>query len=131
MAVVLGIEISHLFNCSVKQPGGLAEIDGCDKDEIDTQLDRLHDLGVRQMFPVHEFDNGFGGNGIFDGFVLNVGNFVDTGKFWDTYDCPQDDYFFGPGAHMKTSIRSEEHTSELQSLMILSYAVYCLKKKKV
>ncbi|HEY9546965.1 MAG TPA: hypothetical protein VIR56_13215 [Solimonas sp.] len=104
MAVVLGIEISHLFNCSVKQPGGLAEIDGCDKDEIDTQLDRLHDLGVRQMFPVHEFDNGFGGNGIFDGFVLNVGNFVDTGKFWDTYDCPQDDYFFGPGAHMKTSI---------------------------
>src|SRR3546814_16348647 len=43
-------------------------------------------------------------NGIFYGFVLNVGNFVDTGKFWDTYDCPQDDYFFGPGAHMKTSI---------------------------
>src|SRR3546814_2618159 len=25
--------------------------------------------------------------------------------------------------------RSEEHTSELQSLMLLSYAVYCLKKK--
>src|SRR3546814_6426671 len=31
----------------------------------------------------------------------------------------------GPGAH-----RSEEHTSELQSLMRLSYAVFCLKKKK-
>src|SRR3546814_6602999 len=28
------------------------------------------------------------------------------------------------------SIRSEEHTSELQSLMRLSYAVLCLKKKK-
>src|SRR3546814_8765574 len=27
-------------------------------------------------------------------------------------------------------IRSEEHTSELQSLMRISYAVYCLKKKK-
>src|SRR3546814_9547852 len=26
--------------------------------------------------------------------------------------------------------RSEEHTSELQSLMRLSYAVFCLKKKK-
>src|SRR3546814_5940655 len=26
--------------------------------------------------------------------------------------------------------RSEEHTSELQSLMRISYAVYCLKKKK-
>src|SRR3546814_4383176 len=27
--------------------------------------------------------------------------------------------------------RSEEHTSELQSLMRISYAVYCLKKKKI
>src|SRR3546814_6511867 len=29
-----------------------------------------------------------------------------------------------------TSLRSEEHTSELQSLMRISYAVFCLKKKK-
>src|SRR3546814_9441636 len=29
-----------------------------------------------------------------------------------------------------TSRRSEEHTSELQSLMRISYAVFCLKKKK-
>src|SRR3546814_1256606 len=28
-----------------------------------------------------------------------------------------------------TSTRSEEHTSELQSLMRISYAVFCLKKK--
>src|SRR3546814_8997404 len=32
----------------------------------------------------------------------------------------------GPAA----SCRSEEHTSELQSLMRISYAVFCLKKKK-
>src|SRR3546814_6243392 len=31
--------------------------------------------------------------------------------------------------HIPTS-RSEEHTSELQSLMRISYAVFCLKKKK-
>src|SRR3546814_3449231 len=30
---------------------------------------------------------------------------------------------------MRTSSRSEEHTSELQSLMRISYAVFCLKKK--
>src|SRR3546814_1331452 len=30
-----------------------------------------------------------------------------------------------------TTIRSEEHTSELQSLMRISYAVFCLKKKKI
>src|SRR3546814_7656001 len=29
------------------------------------------------------------------------------------------------------SLRSEEHTSELQSLMRISYAVFCLKKKKL
>src|SRR3546814_1132258 len=29
-----------------------------------------------------------------------------------------------------TELRSEEHTSELQSLMRISYAVFCLKKKK-
>src|SRR3546814_9344930 len=27
--------------------------------------------------------------------------------------------------------RSEEHTSELQSLMLISYAVFCLKKKRI
>src|SRR3546814_8726147 len=30
---------------------------------------------------------------------------------------------------LTTNIRSEEHTSELQSLMRISYAVFCLKKK--
>src|SRR3546814_6844373 len=29
-----------------------------------------------------------------------------------------------------SALRSEEHTSELQSLMRISYAVFCLKKKK-
>src|SRR3546814_5959201 len=31
---------------------------------------------------------------------------------------------------INVSLRSEEHTSELQSLMRISYAVFCLKKKK-
>src|SRR3546814_5416195 len=32
-------------------------------------------------------------------------------------------------ANLVNSARSEEHTSELQSLMRISYAVFCLKKK--
>src|SRR3546814_4913574 len=38
---------------------------------------------------------------------------------------------FMPQAHAQntTDNRSEEHTSELQSLMRISYAVFCLKKK--
>src|SRR3546814_10698109 len=36
-----------------------------------------------------------------------------------------------PGAcQCGRALRSEEHTSELQSLMRISYAVFCLKKKK-
>src|SRR3546814_5211842 len=34
-------------------------------------------------------------------------------------------------ATLRGDIRSEEHTSELQSLMRISYAVFCLKKKKI
>src|SRR3546814_17285481 len=34
------------------------------------------------------------------------------------------------GAFLLAVSRSEEHTSELQSLMRISYAVFCLKKKK-
>src|SRR3546814_19744712 len=50
---------------------------------------------------------------------------------------PGDDSSLGVGAHReevaavaRTAHRSEEHTSELQSLMRNSYAVFCLKKKK-
>src|SRR3546814_1819886 len=34
-------------------------------------------------------------------------------------------------ARLSRHLRSEEHTSELQSLMRISYAVFCLKKKKI
>src|SRR3546814_3779341 len=36
----------------------------------------------------------------------------------------------GQPAADEGGVRSEEHTSELQSLMRISYAVFCLKKKK-
>src|SRR3546814_6624380 len=35
-----------------------------------------------------------------------------------------------PPASRDITLRSEEHTSELQSLMRISYAVFCLQKKK-
>src|SRR3546814_8001261 len=38
--------------------------------------------------------------------------------------APGGELLLDPGVH-----RSEEHTSELQSLMRISYAVFCLKKK--
>src|SRR3546814_2338267 len=46
----------------------------------------------------------------------------------------RDQYFHGPSlcrprSTCKSQPRSEEHTSELQSLMRISYAVFCLKKQ--
>src|SRR3546814_6825441 len=38
--------------------------------------------------------------------------------------------FEPPKLRENQAFRSEEHTSELQSLMRISYAVFCLKKKK-
>src|SRR3546814_3689829 len=43
----------------------------------------------------------------------------------DTWRAP------GAAGDFMRSIRSEEHTSELQSLMRISYAVFCLKKKNI
>src|SRR3546814_8406956 len=42
------------------------------------------------------------------------------------------DHLATPDIHVDAlqHLRSEEHTSELQSLMRISYAVFCLKKKK-
>src|SRR3546814_7532996 len=43
---------------------------------------------------------------------------------------PADDRAIKPGGSKAPhALRSEEHTSELQSLMRISYAVFCLKKK--
>lgn len=97
MAVVLGIEISNLFDCKLTyQPtrtqtpevedgsGGIENSYGCTIEEgqpnsILTQMERIHAWGVRQIISIHEFDNAFGGNGIFDGLVLNLGNRENSG----------------------------------------------------
>lgn len=98
LAVVLGIEISNLFDCKVnynplrlqepyQETGtGLTENSyGCSMtetgadNEILTQLTRLKALGVRQMITLHEFDNAFGGNGLFNDLILNVGNRENSG----------------------------------------------------
>src|SRR3546814_7639399 len=41
-----------------------------------------------------------------------------------------EDSLFNVANITRPQVRSEEHTSELQSLMRISYAVFCLKKKK-
>src|SRR3546814_5750819 len=55
----------------------------------------------------------------------------DLGKHCTECAAPSDNLCDYPVGDGKTcDRRSEEHTSELQSLMRISYAVFCLKKKK-
>src|SRR3546814_7243668 len=52
--------------------------------------------------------------------------FADAGQAAGTQSIPS---FLSLYRRARKVMRSEEHTSELQSLMRISYAVFCLKKK--
>lgn len=85
LAVVKGIELSRVLDCG--------EVEGtpeCDKDQVDRGLRELHDMGIASFFPVHKFDNGFGGtkmDGGEIGVIVNTGNAYKTGHFWDVGPC--------------------------------------------
>src|SRR3546814_9651886 len=55
---------------------------------------------------------------------------VKFGDWWNAWDAPGLEAARKKGNVITSLTRSEEHTSELQSLMRISYAVFCLKKNK-
>ena len=85
LAVVEGIEVSHVLNC-----GEYLGTPECNEADIDAGLKELHALGVSSFFPVHKFDNAFGGtkmDGGETGLIVNAGNHEKTGNFWDVRTC--------------------------------------------
>ncbi|MGI9278063.1 MAG: ricin-type beta-trefoil lectin domain protein [Endozoicomonas sp.] len=82
LAVVMGMEVSELFNCGLNDKS-------CSKADVDNHLNFVHSLGVRVLYPVHRFDNQFGGTRIEDGFI-NVGQALSSGRFFETRECPAD-----------------------------------------
>src|SRR3546814_953298 len=65
-------------------------------------------------------DNGF----ILDGYPRNLAQANALDALLARLEQPMD-------VAVQIDVRSEEHTSELQSLMRISYAVFCLKKKNI
>src|SRR3546814_97353 len=74
-----------------------------------------------------------------DEFGLSLEYWLDTSWGSHTFkagyvqsdnDYTEDTRYTGADSALYRSIRSEEHTSELQSLMRISYAVFCLKQKQ-
>ncbi len=86
LAVVLGVEVAQVFNCGVALTVGLTEIPECDEEQIDSEIDRLWDLGVRHVYPYHDINNALGGTGIFSD-IMNLLGLLDTGAFWEVEAC--------------------------------------------
>jgi hypothetical protein len=85
LAVVEGIEVSRVFGC-----GETFGVPRCTTGQIDAGLKAVHDLGVRTFFPIHEFDNAFGGTKMIageQGAIVNAGNRLATGSFWTLQPC--------------------------------------------
>src|SRR3546814_8172213 len=59
------------------------------------------------------------------GYQLAISQDIFRGRYRDSFANPT----AIPSGVTQSYKRSEEHTSELQSLMRISYAVFCLKKK--
>jgi microsomal dipeptidase-like Zn-dependent dipeptidase len=109
LAVVLGVEISEVLDCGRRGATPL-----CDEEQIDIQLDELHGLGVRSLFPVHKFDNALGGTAFDDGatgLLVNTGNKYATGEWWDAQPC-------APGAE------TDHRPTDLAGNQALLYAVF-------
>jgi hypothetical protein len=85
LAVVMGMETSVPFGCTMK-----LDVPQCDIGDIDSQLDQLKQLGVRQVELVNKFDNalsGVAGDVGAVGVAVNAANFLETGSFWDMRHC--------------------------------------------
>ncbi len=85
LAVVQGIEVSKLFDCGITN-----DVPTCDKAQVDRQLDAVYAAGVRDMELVNKFDNAFvgvAGDAGTTGVLVNSGNKIETGKYWDMQTC--------------------------------------------
>ncbi|MDO5025298.1 MAG: hypothetical protein Q4E03_02115 [Trueperella sp.] len=86
LAVLISVEVSELFGCTERN--GKAQ---CDKEAIDAGLDMLQSWGVHSIHPIHKFDNAFGGTRMDAGamgIVMNLGNLLNTGHWFDVQKCP-------------------------------------------
>ncbi len=62
----------------------------CSRQQIVEGLDEIERMGVASFFPIHKFDNAFGGvrfdGGTF-GVAINAANLKQTGQFWQMEPC--------------------------------------------
>lgn len=86
LAVVMGIEVDSLFDCKPGTPF-------CTEGYVRTWLQYFRGRGIRHLFPIHQFDNAFGGAAIFRN-ELNAGNAVVTGRHFEVRNCKAEGYTY-------------------------------------
>jgi microsomal dipeptidase-like Zn-dependent dipeptidase len=95
MAVVLGIEMDKLFNCSISDADNCPNISHRPElTTLDEALDFYYASGVRHVFPVHNFDNAFGATATWQD-AINAGQAAATGVWQSTRDCHAQGYGYG------------------------------------
>lgn len=106
LAVVLGSEYGTLFDCAESN-------NGCTAEYIERKLNEIHEMGIRSVFPIHRFDNAFGGTqpaGGVSGAWMHLSGMLTTsrvvhisdlirpskllfkpigGHFWELETCPE------------------------------------------
>lgn len=146
LAVVLGIEVAELFNCkfpiaqcpvkdgfitgactfSDETNGRTAESQGgapaCTPESIRAKVEEYYDLGVRHVFPVHNFDNAFGGAATWqDG--IEVGNRVVEDHWWETRNCWDEGYGFGLGFFTQSLIGLLKFEDEIGGVFPIRFPI--------
>src|SRR3546814_4543200 len=114
------------FEASAEAPALAAGAEGEDRASIMDWVDRARDVAERQaLYRLERFTQAYVALSTYVFGMPAVER--SRARFAAEADSVVDD---GIEVDPQLAIRSEEHTSELQSLMRISYAVFCLKKKK-
>src|SRR3546814_7359041 len=93
--------------------------------EAQGQIDALRDIDYRD-----ELSRYFYSNNIHQQYALNLSGGSDRSAYRYSASFDRNTAHTKGNSFGRIVLRSEEHTSELQSLMRISYAVFCLKKQK-
>jgi len=124
LAVVLGTEHGTLFDCR-------EGVDYCTEEFVDQELQNIYDMGIRSVFPIHRFDNAFGGTRTADGSAggwMHLTSMLSTSKintlldlvnpfkllfepigghFWEFDECPEGVQAAGNILSMKTFVEKD------------------------
>jgi len=124
LAIVLGIEESELFGCIE-----VRDVPQCTIDDVEAGIKEAKNLGVSSLYPIHKFDNAFGGvrfDGGPVGAVINEGQFGLSQHYWEVEACegPKADNTIEPATPlplnaMAGEIAADDHAGVIEAGLAL------------